>query len=84
MCTNVAARGIDIDKVAQVINYHAPTAFVDYVHRIGRTGRAGNKGIATTFVNLKADEGIIPELTQYLQSQNQHVPSQFLAQHTLD
>ena len=53
MCTNVAARGIDIEKVAHVINYQAPVNFVDYVHRIGRTGRAGRKGIATTFINLK-------------------------------
>ena len=52
VCTNVAARGIDIKNVAHVVNYQAPSDFVDYVHRIGRTGRAGKKGIATTFIDL--------------------------------
>ena len=41
VCTNVAARGIDIDSVQHVINYDAPSSIVDYIHRIGRTGRAG-------------------------------------------
>lgn len=50
VCTNVAARGIDIDNVAHVINYDAPNSLVDYVHRIGRTGRAGKKGMATTLI----------------------------------
>jgi len=52
VCTNVASRGIDIANVAHVINYHAPKEFIDYVHRIGRTGRAGKRGIATTFIDL--------------------------------
>ena len=52
MCTNVASRGLDIANVAHVINYHAPKEFTDYVHRIGRTGRAGKKGIATTFIDI--------------------------------
>lgn len=50
VCTNVAARGIDIENVAHVINYDAPNTLVDYVHRIGRTGRAGKKGMATTLL----------------------------------
>ncbi len=66
VCTNVAARGIDIEKVAHVINYQAPSLIVDYVHRIGRTGRAGRKGVATTFINLKTDEAILPDLKDYL------------------
>jgi superfamily II DNA/RNA helicase len=75
----VAARGIDIEKVAHVINYQAPKDFVDYVHRIGRTGRAGRRGIATTFINLKEknDEAIIPELRAYLKEKGQHIPPQF-------
>lgn len=67
MCTNVAARGIDIKNVAHVVNYQAPGDFVDYVHRIGRTGRAGKKGIATTFIDLKEDTAILLELKNYLQ-----------------
>jgi len=48
VATDVAARGIDIDSVSHVINYDVPEAPEDYVHRIGRTGRAGNKGRAIT------------------------------------
>jgi ATP-dependent RNA helicase RhlE len=48
VATDVAARGIDIDSISHVINYDIPEAPEDYVHRIGRTGRAGNKGRAIT------------------------------------
>lgn len=50
IATDVASRGIDIESVSHVINYDPPTTYDDYIHRIGRTGRAGKKGIALTFV----------------------------------
>ncbi len=50
VATDVAARGIDIDSVSHVINYDIPEAPEDYVHRIGRTGRAGNKGRAISLL----------------------------------
>ncbi|MEW9553461.1 DEAD/DEAH box helicase [Nonomuraea sp. NPDC050783] len=50
VATDVAARGIDIDDVTHVVNYDCPTEDKAYVHRIGRTGRAGRTGIAVTFV----------------------------------
>src|SRR5882757_489707 len=50
VATDVAARGIDVNNIAHVVNYDLPNATEDFVHRIGRTGRAGKKGIATTFV----------------------------------
>ncbi|MFI6296331.1 DEAD/DEAH box helicase [Nonomuraea sp. NPDC050790] len=50
VATDVAARGIDIDDVTHVVNYDAPTDDKTYVHRIGRTGRAGKTGISVTFV----------------------------------
>ncbi|MDE1163308.1 MAG: DEAD/DEAH box helicase [Acidobacteriaceae bacterium] len=50
VATDVAARGIDIAHIAHVVNYDLPNGSDDFVHRIGRTGRAGNKGVATTFV----------------------------------
>ncbi|HEY0162980.1 MAG TPA: DEAD/DEAH box helicase [Edaphobacter sp.] len=50
VATDVAARGIDISDIKHVVNYDLPNASDDFVHRIGRTGRAGAKGVATTFV----------------------------------
>jgi ATP-dependent RNA helicase RhlE len=50
VATDVAARGIDISDIAHVVNFDLPNASEDFVHRIGRTGRAGAKGVATTFV----------------------------------
>lgn len=50
VATDVAARGLDIPNVSHVINYDVPLTYDDYVHRIGRTGRAGKKGVALTFV----------------------------------
>ncbi|WP_442942122.1 DEAD/DEAH box helicase [Nonomuraea sp. NBC_00507] len=50
VATDVAARGIDIDDVTHVVNYDCPTDDKTYVHRIGRTGRAGKTGISVTFV----------------------------------
>lgn len=53
VATDVAARGLDIENVSHVFNYDAPGDPEDYVHRIGRTGRAGRKGIAITFFNSR-------------------------------
>jgi ATP-dependent RNA helicase RhlE len=50
VATDVAARGIDVSDIAHVVNYDLPNGSDDFVHRIGRTGRAGAKGVATTFV----------------------------------
>ncbi len=54
VATDVAARGIDIDQLPQVINFDLPIVVADYIHRIGRTGRAGASGIAISLVS--ADE----------------------------
>jgi superfamily II DNA/RNA helicase len=51
LATDVASRGIDIEDITHVINFDAPGTYNDYVHRIGRTGRAGKKGVALTFVD---------------------------------
>lgn len=53
VATDVAARGIHVDNVTHVINYDLPNTFEDYVHRIGRTGRGDERGIALTFVPEK-------------------------------
>lgn len=50
IATDVASRGIDVDNVTHVINYDLPETQEDYIHRIGRTGRSGNKGVAISFI----------------------------------
>lgn len=50
LATDVASRGLDIENVTHVINYDAPESYDDYIHRIGRTGRANKRGTALTFV----------------------------------
>lgn len=56
IATDVAARGIDIEQLAAVVNYDLPRSTTDYVHRIGRTGRAGNSGVAVSFVTDSAEQ----------------------------
>ena len=73
VATAVAARGLDIPNVTHVINYDLPTDIDDYVHRIGRTGRAGNTGISTAFFN-RGNRTIVRELIDLLKEANQEVP----------
>lgn len=70
----MAARGLDIPDVKHVINYDMPKEIDDYVHRIGRTGRAGNTGLATAFVNDR-DRHVIKDLVVLLKEANQEVPA---------
>ena len=58
VATDVLARGIDVDEVNYVVNYDLPTQAEDYVHRIGRTGRAGAKGRAISFVTPETQEAL--------------------------
>ena len=69
----VAARGLDIPNVKHVVNYDLPTDIDDYVHRIGRTGRAGNTGVSTAFFN-RGNRGVVRELIDLLKEANQEVP----------
>ncbi|KAK6343914.1 DEAD-box ATP-dependent RNA helicase [Orbilia brochopaga] len=78
VATAVAARGLDIPNVTHVVNYDLPTDVDDYVHRIGRTGRAGNTGLSTAFFN-RGNRGIVRELIDLLKEANQEVPA-FLEQ----
>ncbi|RQM05466.1 hypothetical protein DH86_00002011 [Scytalidium sp. 3C] len=74
VATAVAARGLDIPNVTHVVNYDLPTDIDDYVHRIGRTGRAGNTGISTAFFN-RGNRGVVRDLIELLKEANQEVPS---------
>ena len=65
VCSDVAARGLDIPDVSHIINYDAPHHSEDYVHRIGRTGRAGKTGVALTIVT-RADQKAIAEIERLI------------------
>ncbi|ESW26986.1 hypothetical protein PHAVU_003G163700 [Phaseolus vulgaris] len=74
VATDVASRGLDIPHVAHVINFDLPRDIDDYVHRIGRTGRAGKSGLATAFFSDK-NSPMAKALVGILQEANQEVPS---------
>ncbi|KAL4279886.1 hypothetical protein GQ457_03G022210 [Hibiscus cannabinus] len=77
VATDVAARGLDIPDVEVVINYSFPLTTEDYVHRIGRTGRAGRKGVAHTFFTQQ-NKGLAGELVNVLKEAGQVVPPALL------
>lgn len=66
VATDIVARGIDIDDIRLVINYDVPHDNEDYVHRIGRTARANNDGVALTFVNEK-EQSSFKEIERFLE-----------------
>ncbi|EGT39838.1 hypothetical protein CAEBREN_19781 [Caenorhabditis brenneri] len=72
IATAVAERGLDIKGVDHVINYDMPDNIDDYIHRIGRTGRVGNSGRATSFIS--EDSPLIPDLLKVLADAEQNVP----------
>ncbi|XP_022859389.1 ATP-dependent RNA helicase-like protein DB10, partial [Olea europaea var. sylvestris] len=72
VATDVAARGLDIKDIRVVINYDFPTGIEDYVHRIGRTGRAGATGLAYTFFSDQ-DAKHASDLVKILEGANQQV-----------
>lgn len=80
--TNVASRGIDINNVSLVINYQMPKKIDDYIHRIGRTGRAGNYGTSVTFLNEDDfnDGGnveVLKDLKKLLTKSGNKIPEEF-------
>ena len=74
VATDIAARGIDIDELPHVVNYEIPNVPEDYVHRIGRTGRAGASGQAVSLVCLD-EEGFMMEIERFTKQQ---IPVQIL------
>lgn len=68
IATDIAARGIDIDDLPHVVNYDIPNIAEDYVHRIGRTGRAGAQGQAVSFVSLD-EEGFMHSIERFIRQQ---------------
>ena len=76
VCTDVAARGLDIKDVPAVFNFDIPFHAEDYVHRIGRTGRAGQSGLAVTFVS-KSDLRLVADIEKLLKTKIDLEPIEF-------
>ncbi|KAJ3159471.1 hypothetical protein HDU86_001789 [Geranomyces michiganensis] len=74
IATDVASKGLDFAQIQHVINYDMPKEIEDYVHRIGRTGRSGKTGVATTFINRNSSEQILLDLKYLLKEAKQRVP----------
>ena len=72
--TDVASKGLDFPDVQHVINFDMPKEIENYVHRIGRTGRCGKTGVATTFINKNVDESILLDLKHLLIEAKQRIP----------
>eukprot|EP00775_Hariotina_reticulata_P012748 gene12748-12877_t len=82
VATDVASKGLDFPGVQHVINYDMPEEVENYVHRIGRTGRSGKTGIATTFINSRqCSESILLDLKHLLKEAKQRVPHFLTALH---
>ena len=79
MATDIAAKGLDFPDIKHVINFDMPGEIENYVHRIGRTGRCGKTGVATTFINKDVDETALLDLKHLLIEAKQRVPPVLLA-----
>ncbi|TIA84315.1 hypothetical protein E3P92_00005 [Wallemia ichthyophaga] len=77
VASGVASKGLDFSEIQHVINFTMPKEIEDYVHQIGRTGRSGNRGVATTFVNQNVQQQTLLDLKYLLREAKQKVP-QFL------
>merc|ERR1719379_3113327 len=75
VATDVAARGLDVPDLPAVVNFDLPDQIDDYVHRIGRTGRAGKKGVAISMFSSMKDCGLARRLVELLRKANQAIPS---------
>uniref|UniRef100_A0AAF5Q020 RNA helicase n=1 Tax=Wuchereria bancrofti TaxID=6293 RepID=A0AAF5Q020_WUCBA len=74
VATDVASKGLDFENIQHVINFDMPEDIENYVHRIGRTGRSGRKGMATTFINRRADISVLQDLRALLLEAGQELP----------
>ena len=81
VATDVASKGLDFPDIQHVINYDMPREIENYVHRIGRTGRCGKTGVATTFVNKSQSESVLLDLKHLLREAKQRVPPVLAALH---
>lgn len=71
VASSIASKGLDFAEIQHVINFSMPKEIEDYVHQIGRTGRSGKTGIATTFVNMQTPEPTLLDLKYLLMEAKQ-------------
>ncbi|KAI3436811.1 hypothetical protein D9Q98_006221 [Chlorella vulgaris] len=81
IATDIASKGLDFEGIQHVVNYDMPEEVENYVHRIGRTGRKGKTGIATTFINKNQSEQILLDLKHLLKEAKQRIPPVLQALH---
>jgi ATP-dependent RNA helicase DDX41 len=74
VATDIAAKGLDFADIQHVINFDMPSEIENYVHRIGRTGRCGKTGVATTFINKSCEETTLLDLKHLLKEAHQRIP----------
>jgi ATP-dependent RNA helicase DDX41 len=74
IATDIAAKGLDFPDIQHVINFDMPEEIENYVHRIGRTGRCGKTGVATTFINRSCEETTLLDLKALLKEARQRIP----------
>jgi len=74
VATDIAAKGLDFPNIEHVINFDMPHEIENYVHRIGRTGRCGKTGVATTFINAEVEQSTLLDLKHLLIEAKQRVP----------
>ena len=76
LCTDIIARGIDVQQVGIVINYDIPKYKETYIHRIGRSGRYGRKGVAINFVN-NDELGAMRDIETFYRTYVEELPKNF-------
>lgn len=79
VATDIAAKGLDFPDIQHVINFDMPQEIENYIHRIGRTGRCGKTGVATTFINKEVPDSVLLDLKHLLIEAKQRVPPVLMA-----
>ena len=79
VATDVAARGLDVDDIRMVVNFDFPGDTESYIHRIGRTGRAGKKGVAVSFFVSEKNGRMAKEIIEILNRTEQNIPNELHA-----
>jgi len=74
VCTDLLGRGIDIEKINVVINYDMPADSDQYLHRVGRAGRYGTKGLALSFISSPEDSAVLDEVQSRFEVKVEDLP----------